>query len=599
MYLSRICVKNFRNFRCLEVELGPKCVVVGENNVGKTNLLFALRLILDPRLSDISRHLREEDFWDGLNEPAKRGEIIEISIEIRDFQDDINVLAVLQEHCILGPSPDTALLTYRFRPKPGIPRDREISIRDYEYHIFGGGLEENKVDHSVRRWIPVEVLPALRDAERDLASWRQSPLRPLVENLNIPDATLRRVASGIDTATDELLDEDDVKQLIQGFRSRLSLMVGSAHDIDPSLGFAPTTPERLTRALRMFGDGRKKRPVGEMSLGIDNLLYLLLLAIELEHKETAGERAKTILAIEEPESHLHPHLQRLVFRDFLHRDPPIFLTTHSPYIASVAPLKSLVLLRNDEQGFGSVAKSTLQAGLTGQEIADLQRYLDATRAEMLFARGVILVEGTSELFLIPAVAENMNRTLDKYGITVCSVLGTNFVPYAKLLGAQGLNVPFIILTDGDPYTTNNGEKRSRGLSRAISVAETVGRHDPVTLEEMHKQGCWAELREITKDIGVFVGKRTLEVDLVDRGHGQEILDTLRELRAPKARVDEIQRFVEQGEDLDETEADYLMRTIRRIGKGGVAQRLAGRVDHAKFPTYVTEGIRNITEALSI
>lgn len=598
MYLSRICIKNFRNFRSLEVELGPKCVVVGENNVGKTNLLFALRLILDPRLSDISRQLREDDFWDGLNEPAKHGEIIEISIEIRNFQDDKSVLAVLQEYCVVGPSPDTALLTYRFRPKPGLPKDKEISIRDYEYHVFGGGLEENNVDHSVRRWIPVEILPALRDAERDLANWRRSPLRPLVENLNIPDETLRRVALSIDTATNELLNESDVQQLIEGFRSRLSLMVGSVHEIGPSLGFAPTTPERLTRALRMFGDGPNKRPVGEMSLGIDNLLYLLLLAIELEHKETAGERAKTILAIEEPESHLHPHLQRLVFRDFLHREPPIFLTTHSPHIACVAPLESLVLLRNDGRGFGTVAKSTLQAGLTDQEVADLHRYLDATRAEMLFARGVILVEGVSEVFLIPAVAEDMNKTLDEYGITVCSVLGTNFVPYAKLLGTQGLNIPFVILTDGDSYTPKNGEKRSGGLSRAISVAATVGRHDSVALEEMYKQGCWTELREIVKEIGVFVGKRTLEVDLVDRGHGQEILDVLRELRAPNTRVDEIQRFVERGSELDDDEASSLMNTIRRTGKGGVAQRLAGRVDHRNFPAYVTDGIQNIVKVLS-
>lgn len=598
MYLSRIRVKNFRNFRCLDVELGPKCVVVGENNVGKTNLLFALRLILDPRLSDFSRQLREEDFWDGLSEPARRGEIIEVSIEITGFQADQNVLAVLQEHCILGPIPDIALLTYQFRPRPGRPKDKEISIRDYEYHVFGGGLEENRVDHNVRKWIPVEVLPALRDAERDLATWRHSPLRPLVENLNIPEPTLRRVASSIDSATNELLDECDVKQLIQGFQSRLSRMVGNVHEIDPSLGFVPTTPERLTRALRMFGDGPKKRPVGELSLGIDNLLYLLLLAIELEHKENTSERAKTILAIEEPESHLHPHLQRLVFRDFLHRDPPIFLTTHSPHIASVAPLRSVVLLRNDERGFGSVGKSTLQSGLTDQEIADLQRYLDATRAEMLFARGVILVEGTSELFLIPAVAEKMNKSLDEYGISVCSVLGTNFVPYAKLLGTQGLNIPYVILTDGDPYITKGGDKRSAGLSRAISIAKTIGHPDLAILEEMYVRGDWAELSETAKDFGVFVGRRTLELDLVDKGHGQEILDTLRELRAPKARVVEIQRIVEQGTDLDDAESDFLMRTIGRIGKGGVAQRLAGRVDHEKFPTYVTEGIRYITEVFS-
>ncbi len=598
MYLSRIAVRNFRNFRCLDVELGPKCVVVGENNVGKTNLLFALRLILDPRLSDFSRQLREEDFWDGLSEPAKRGEIIEVSVEIRGFKDDQKVLAVLQEHCILGPEPDIALLTYRFRPKPGLPQDKQITIRDYEYHVFGGGLEENRVDHNVRRWIPVEVLPALRDAERDLATWRHSPLRPLVENLEIPDSTLRQVASAIDSATDELLEENDVKQLIQGFQSGLSRMVGNVHEIDPSLGFAPTTPERLTRSLRMFGDGLKKRPVGELSLGIDNLLYLLLLAMELEYKEETSERAKTILAIEEPESHLHPHLQRLVFRDFLHRDPPIFLTTHSPHIASVAPLRSVVLLRTEEGGLGSVGKSTVQAGLTDSEIADLERYLDATRAELLFARGVILVEGTSELFLIPAVAENMNRSLDTFGISVCSVLGTNFVPYAKLLGTQGLNIPFVVLTDGDPYKKKSGEKRSAGLSRAVAIAKTICHPDLASMEEMYVCGDWAGLRETAKDFGVFVGRRTLELDLVDHGHGQEILDTLRELRASNTRLNELQRIVAKGTKLDAGDAAFLMETIRRVGKGSVAQRLAKRIDHEKFPTYVTDGIRNITKVLS-
>ena len=219
-------------------------------------------------------------------------------------------------------------------------------------------------------------------------------------------------------------------------------MVGSILKIDPSLGFASTVPERLTRALRMFGDGSNQRPVGELSLGVDNILYLLLLAIELERKETASERAATILAIEEPEAHLHPHLQRLVFRDFLRRESPVLLTTHSPHITSVAPLQSVVLLRNDPGGDGSKGRSTLDAGLLEREIDDLQRYLDATRAEVLFARGVVLVEGAAELFLVPAVAQNMGKPLDEFGVTVCSVHGTDFVPYAKLLGPQGLNIPF-------------------------------------------------------------------------------------------------------------------------------------------------------------
>ena len=446
--------------------------------------------------------------------------------------------------------------------------------------------------------MPLEVLPALRDAENDLAAWRNSPLKPLVERLRLPSAILENVAEEIDKATIQLLAENDVQQLTQDIRNRLSQMVGSILTIDPSLGFASTVPERLTRALRMFGDGSKQRPVGELSLGVDNILYLLLLAIELERKEAASERAATILAIEEPEAHLHPHLQRLVFRDFLRRESPVLLTTHSPHIASVAPLQSIVLLRDDPKGDGSKGRSTLDAGLVEREIDDLQRYLDATRAEVLFARGVILVEGAAELFLVPAVAQDMGKALDEYGVTVCSVHGTDFVPYAKLLGPQGLNIPFVVLTDGDWYWTRQGEERSRGLRRVVSIATAAGHSDSAALDKMYKQRQWDEIRDAGKQMGVFVGDRTLEVDLFDNCHGPELLDSLKELGLSARREKALQELASGDKKLSDDEADGLLKAIEQIGKGRVAQRLASRVHAKRFPAYITDGIRHVTEGLS-
>ena len=597
MYLSRIQVKNFRNFHDLDVRLGRASVVVGENNVGKSNLVFALRLILDPRLSDSSRMLREEDFWAGLIEPVKSKEIIEVAIEFQEFQQEQSVFAVLQPFCIPGPVADTARLIYRFRPKSSLPEDRELIIDDYEFVVFGGVDEKNRIGFEERRWIPIEVLPALRDAESDLTAWRNSPLRPLVERLRLSGTTLRVVAEDIDKATSQLLGENEVRQLTHDIQTRLSLMVGSVLRIDPSLGFASTVPERLTRDLRMYGDGPNQRPVGELSLGVNNVLYLLLLAIELERKEDASERATTILAIEEPEAHLHPHLQRLVFRDFLRRESPVLLTTHSPHIASVAPLQSIVLLRDDPGGDGSKGRSTLEAGLLNPEVKDLERYIDATRAEVLFARGVILVEGASELFLVPAVAEDMGNALDEYGITVCSVHGTDFAPYAKLLGPQGLSIPFVVLTDGDWYT-RKGEKLSRGLRRVVSVATAMGHPESASLSEMHQERQWDELRDAGEEIGVFVGNYTLEVDLFDSSHGPELVDSLRELGAPRRRVQALLELANDKYELDDNDAKRLLRTIERIGKGRVAQRLASRVDAKRFPAYITDGILRITGELS-
>ncbi len=62
MHLSHLRIRNFRNFSELDLKLTPTTVIVGENKVGKSNLIYALRLVLDPSLSDFARRLRAEDF---------------------------------------------------------------------------------------------------------------------------------------------------------------------------------------------------------------------------------------------------------------------------------------------------------------------------------------------------------------------------------------------------------------------------------------------------------------------------------------------------------------------------------------------------------
>jgi putative ATP-dependent endonuclease of OLD family len=178
-----------------------------------------------------------------------------------------------------------------------------------------------------------------------------------------------------------------------------------------------------------------------------------------------------------PEAHLHPHVQRLVYRYFLgsrergEGAPPLttILTTHSPHIASVTPIRSIVLLRYDAGQETTVAVSTATAPLTERDEADLQRYIDVSRGEIFFARGVILVEGDAERFLVPAFADALDIHLDMLGITVCAVGGTNFTPYVKLLGPQGLNIPHVILTDRDP----NGAKPPLVRRRLINVLRLV------------------------------------------------------------------------------------------------------------------------------
>lgn len=200
MRISKITINNFANFGTFEVETGENLVIVGENKVGKSNLLFALQLVLNPSLSDRDRQLGLEHFWDGLGDD-KLGEVIEITVELTDFEANDRLLAHLADAIVDPGPPMVARLTYRFQPKAdleGAPR----STADYEHVVFGGVDPDNAVRSGLRRMLPLDVLPALRDAEKDLATWRRSPLRPLVEQLvgELDDTDREAMQEAVDTA---------------------------------------------------------------------------------------------------------------------------------------------------------------------------------------------------------------------------------------------------------------------------------------------------------------------------------------------------------------------------------------------------------------
>jgi putative ATP-dependent endonuclease of OLD family len=117
------------------------------------------------------------------------------------------------------------------------------------------------------------------------------------------------------------------------------------------------------------------------------------------------------IGVKEPEAHLHVAIQRRLFRHLLATEPALLLATHSPHIAAVAPLNSLLLLRRI--GPETVASTTLNADIDEFETADISRYLDVSRAELLFAQYVLLVEGTAEAFLLPAITEAAGFDLDE------------------------------------------------------------------------------------------------------------------------------------------------------------------------------------------
>ncbi|MGK6344405.1 ATP-dependent nuclease [Chryseobacterium sp. DT-3] len=654
-YISRVQIKNFRNFLDVDVALDHKQVIIGENNVGKTNFLRAIQLILDKSYSDADRELLPEDFHESIESPMENGEVIEINLEIRGYEHNSKLKAQFVD-AVISDTPPTLRFTYKFKPNV----DEFGNIINYKYELFKGNNEEKRFTNEDRNYINIYVIKALRDVERELKANKNSPLYKLVKQYEISSEHLEEISNALKYAAKGILELDEIEHIKNVLTNQFTTLSGLHTDHQITLRTFDIDTERLLYTLQVYM-GLKERSVSELSLGLANILYISLMLLLLKDKtilpiikpaqfeslaaEDGGgllaelyevsdkgnyilkqeiedgkveslydfmnehnykHQAFTILAVEEPEAHLHPTLQRLIYREVLHNsNTSVIFTSHSTYITSVTPLNYIVHIRKVSES--SKAFSTANLSLDDKEKKDIERYIDAKRGEIYFGKGVILAEGITEEYFIPAAADLMDTPLDNYGIVVCNIDSTNFRPYIQLLKA--LNIPWVLFTDGDYYeieehTDEDGNHKTKRVYHIMD--QNTGRSwgykgnenivNILTMLRIIADGSTLEEEEI-RDKGGFIGEYTLEVDMMNNSgdEGIEILKTVYDELKPGG--DEMQENFEGALD----NKDYwsaLKKIEGNISKGRFAQRLAEELILELVPDYIGKGIEAIIQKVN-
>jgi putative ATP-dependent endonuclease of OLD family len=484
MHLFNLKLWNFRKFGSdaafsfeaphLDLGFNEKLnVLIGENDSGKSAVIDAIRLVLKTHSYDWAR-IDEYDFY--RNQNRLRIELVLSGMmpeEAKNFTEWLS-LEGEGEHTV----PFLRLiLDVKRNPVTG-------QILPYEVRA-GADADGKQLSPEAKEYLKVTYLKPLRDAEEELIARKNSRLSQILIGHEAfkdkgDDHLLMELLAGFNNAIEKYFEGKDhadneiADQQGKELKAKIDEYIESLYAKGKKSGLTVTERGQLKSLLEKL----ELSILGEIrpGLGTLNRLFMASELLHLNKKDWTGLR---LGLVEELEAHLHPQAQMQAIETFQKQTGvQLILTTHSPNIGSKLKLENLIICSGDK----AFPMSDSHTELKTDDYVFLQRFLDATKANLFFSKGVILVEGWSEELLLPELAKLIGYNLTEKGVSVINVNNLAFIRYANIFKrkkAPHFTTPVAVVTDVDVLPNDEdglvpGDKAKLTQKRTEKAAQYDG-----------------------------------------------------------------------------------------------------------------------------